>query len=96
MIETVVSMEMPVGERLLIQKNRIEPEHGTKGMARAVIVTGTHGDELEGQFICYELARIFTEGRHLLNGIIDLYPALNPMGIDCVSRMVPQDRKSGV
>ena len=47
MIETVVKAPLPVGEALVIQKNRIT---GTRPKShRLAIVTGTHGDELEGQ-----------------------------------------------
>ena len=57
MIETVASVELPVEEHLLIQKNRIEPEIKTGKEKRIAIVTGTHGDELEGQYVCCELNR---------------------------------------
>ena len=47
MIETVVKAPLPVGEALVIQKNRIAgADPKSHGLA---IVTGTHGDELEGQ-----------------------------------------------
>ena len=55
MIKTVASMELAVDEHLHIQKNRITPEVMTGNEKRIAIVTGTHGDELEGQFVCYEL-----------------------------------------
>ena len=55
MVETVVSMGLPVDERLEIKKNRLMPEETSDNMKRIGIVTGTHGDELEGQFVCYEL-----------------------------------------
>ena len=57
MIENVVSIELPVDEKLLIQKNRMEPLEMTGSEKRITIVTGTHGDELEGQFVCYEILR---------------------------------------
>ena len=91
MIETVFSSELPVAEHLLIQKNRIV---GT-GMAkdakgrRIAVVTGVHGDELEGQYVAYELARRLQEHPELLTGTIDIYPAINPLGINCIERSVP-------
>ena len=57
MVETVVSMELPVDEKLTIRKNRVMPAHPAGEEKRIAIVTGTHGDELEGQFVCYELLR---------------------------------------
>lgn len=91
MIETIVSMELPVGEHLTIVRNRIEPEKDNQSgnIGRIAIVTGLHGDELEGQYICYELIRRIQADKEKLTGIVDIYPALNPLGIDAVSRNVP-------
>lgn len=89
MIETVVSMELPVDEKLIIQKNRIMPVHPTGEEKRIAIVTGTHGDELEGQFVCYELLRRLKAEPGYLKGIVDIYPALNPLGIDSITRGIP-------
>ncbi len=56
---------------------------------RICIVTGIHGDELEGQYVCYELQRRIQEAPELLNGIVDIYPAINPLGIDSLTRGIP-------
>ncbi len=89
MVETVIKMELPVGEHLAIRKNRILPLEPTRQMRRIAIVSGIHGDELEGQYICYEIARRINERKEYLTGIVDIYPALNPMGIDMAHRSVP-------
>ena len=89
MVETVVSMELPVDEKLTIRKNRIMPAHPTGEEKRIAIVTGTHGDELEGQFVCYELLRRLRAEPGYLKGIVDVYPALNPLGIDSITRGIP-------
>lgn len=89
MIETVVSMGLPVDEKLQIRKNRIMPQHPTGKEKRIAIVTGTHGDELEGQFVCYELLRRLKAEPGYLKGIVDIYPALNPLGIDSITRGIP-------
>ncbi len=86
MIKTVVSTALPIDERLLIKKNVIS--HGS-GKKRICIVTGTHGDELEGQYVCFEMARLVQEHIELLDGTIEIYPALNPLGIDSITRGVP-------
>ena len=57
-------------------------------MKRICVITGTHGDELEGQYVCYELARRINAHPELLHGIVDIYPALNPLGIDSITRSV--------
>lgn len=86
MIKTIVNTELPLAERLLVQKNVIS--HGT-GKKRFCIVTGTHGDELEGQMVCYEMARIVQEQIENLDGTVEIYPALNPLGIDTIQRGIP-------
>ena len=88
MIQTVVKAGLPVDEVLRIRKNRIMPE-GSQTGKRISIVTGIHGDELEGQFVCYEIARRIKEHREYLHGTVDLYPALNPFGIDSITRGIP-------
>lgn len=89
MIETVVSEALPVDEHLIIQKNRVMPVHSSGKEKRVAIVTGTHGDELEGQFVCYELLRRIHAQPEYVKGIIDIYPALNPLGIDSITRGIP-------
>ena len=89
MTETVVAMKLPVDESLRIQKNRIMPAHPTGEEKRIAVVTGTHGDELEGQFVCYELLRRLKAEPERLRGIVDVYPALNPLGIDSITRGIP-------
>lgn len=88
MIQTVASIPLPVFENLVIQKNRLSPASGARGK-RISIVTGIHGDELEGQYVCYQLCRQIQEHPEYLQGTVDLYPALNPLGIDSVTRGIP-------
>ena len=61
MIETVAKTALYVNENLLIRRNRIQPEEGCEDRGRICVVTGAHGDELEGQFVCYELIRRINE-----------------------------------
>ena len=90
MVETVVSVDYPIDETLKIQKNRLIPTKGLRGDEKRIsIVTGTHGDELEGQYVCYALQRRIREHPECLTGIVDVYPALNPLGIDSITRGIP-------
>ena len=89
MLETVASCCLTVDEKVLIRKNRLEPKDPAEGQKRIAIVTGIHGDELEGQYVCYELIRRITRNLSDLNGIVDVYPMLNPLGADSVSRQIP-------
>lgn len=90
MIETIASVGLPVDETLRIQKNRFRPLAGSEDCGRRIsIVTGIHGDELEGQYVCYKLARLLTEHPEQLHGTVDIYPAMNPFGIDSITRGLP-------
>ena len=90
-IETspITSIELGVNERFQILRTRLQPSGPTHGLKRFSVVTGTHGDELEGQYVCYELIRRVRQHPEHLAGIIDVYPALNPLGIDSISRGIP-------
>lgn len=86
MIQNVTTLEMPVDEQFRIKKNHFRQGKSNK---RFCLVTGTHGDELEGQYVAYLFADLIRRKRDKLNGIIDIYPALNPLGIDSIQRGVP-------
>lgn len=90
MIKTIAKVALPVDEVLEIKKKRIQPDNGSRRkMKRVSIVTGIHGDELEGQYVAYELQRRIREHKECLHGIVDVYPAMNPLGIDSITRGIP-------
>ena len=89
MIETIATASLAVNENLNIQKRRIA---NGKSRKRLSLVTGTHGDELEGQYLAYMIGSYLNENIGHLDGIVDIYPALNPMGIDSITRGVPMGR----
>lgn len=89
MVKTVVSIGLAVDEKMIIRKNRIQPSELSGQEKRICIVTGLHGDELEGQYVCYELIKKITKNIEFLNGIVDIYPTLNPLGIDSIHRGMP-------
>jgi predicted deacylase len=86
MIKTIFSAGLPVDEKLHIQKNEIRGKADGK---RLCIVTGTHGDELEGQYVCYLLTDFLQRNTDKICGQVDVYPALNPLGIDSITRGFP-------
>lgn len=86
MVQNVTNLEMPIDEQFRIQKNHFRKGRGKK---RFCIVSGTHGDELEGQYVIYKIAEMVRKHPECLNGTIDIYPALNPLGIDSIQRGVP-------
>lgn len=87
MVQDVVRLKLPVGEELAIQKNVIKGEAGEG--KRICVITGTHGDELEGQAVAWQLGRILTERIGELKGSVEIYPSLNPMGISTIYRGIP-------
>lgn len=89
MIHEIVSLKMPVDESVVIKKNRLEPKNVDKNTKRFSIVTGTHGDELNGQYVCYQIIEKINAEPENLAGIVDVYPTINPLGIDTGSRGIP-------
>ena len=90
MVKTVFSIGLSTGENLVIKKNRLEGTGGCGKGKRVAVVSGIHGDELEGQYVCYEIVRRIKERPGLLDGTVDIYPALNPIGITVASRKIPK------
>lgn len=85
MIEDVVSLRLPVEETFRIRKNVIKNGEGK----RVCVVTGIHGDELEGQFVCFLLSQAIKKQIDKLHGTVEIYPAINPLGIDTIQRGIP-------
>ncbi len=86
-ITTVASVAMPVAEAWRVKRCRYAPEGASAG--RLCIATGIHGDEMMGQLIVFGVAKRIMKQPECLHGIVDIYPMLNPLGLDCGSRMVP-------
>lgn len=90
MVKKVFSIELSTGESLVIKKNRLEGTAPSAKKRRIAIVSGIHGDELEGQYVCYEVIRRIKEHPEYLTGVADIYPALNPLGIAVAERNIPR------
>lgn len=71
---------------MVVRKCRIG---GRRKGPRVALVTGIHGDELEGQFVSFELARRLKERPFDVRGTVDIYPALNPMGLSANTHGMP-------
>ena len=89
MEQTVTSISLAVHEKLELKKNRLSPLPGNDKGKRICVVTGVHGDELEGQYVLYLLNRKIQAHPELLTGTVDLYPAVNPLGINTIQRGIP-------
>jgi hypothetical protein len=87
--ETFFSLELPYRERLALERTVFEGGTGP----RLAVVSGIHGDELEGLYVCHRLAawlEALEKSRpEALLGALELYPALNPLGLDTLTRAVP-------
>ncbi len=89
MIEPVAIVNLMVEDALKIKKNRLMPDKARGDEPRIAIVSGIFGDELQGQYVCYELIRRIKENFDCLKGIVDVYPALNPLGLEAKTREIP-------
>ena len=87
-ISPVVSTMLPVDEKITIRKCRYSPSD-REPSGRICIATGIHGDELMGQLVVYNVAQKLSQYPNSLCGIVDIYPMLNPLGLDLTERMVP-------
>lgn len=88
--ETFFALELPYRERLALERTVFE---GSGAGPRVAIVAGIHGDELEGLYVCHRLAAwledLAKQQPDALLGQVELYPALNPLGLDTLRRSVP-------
>lgn len=89
-ISEVFSANLPVGEKFSIRKSRFESKNPHATPAKRIsIVSGIHGDELEGQYVIFLLAQWLEAHQDLLRGIVDIYPAVNSLGVDTITRSFP-------
>jgi hypothetical protein len=92
MLETWFTLNLPTREAVALQRQRFFPE-GMEGsfnrLKRLSLLSGIHGDELEGLYVCYRLASFLKENPRAIRGVIDIYPSLNPLGVNMTRRFVP-------
>lgn len=92
-IDVVTSAKLPVDETLNIKRCRYVPDNADnktmEKLPRICIVTGIHGDELEGQYTCYKISERLQQNPEYLQGVVDIYPGLNSLGIDSLTRGIP-------
>jgi uncharacterized protein len=88
-VETFFTIDMPYREAMEIRRTRFCGGDGP----RAAVVSGIHGDELEGLYVCHRLAAWLEEllrtNPQALLGTVELYPALNTLGLDTLTRGLP-------
>lgn len=88
-IETFFELAMPIGETLTLSKMEFAPSQGNGVTSTVSIVSGIHGDELDGLYITYLLKQFLHSNRSKLRGKVKLIPVMNPSGIDVSHRFWP-------
>ena len=87
--ETFFTIEMPFRERMEIRRSVFTGADGP----RVAVLAGLHGDELEGLYVCHRLIawleELLRSHPTALRGTIELYPALNTLGLDTLTRGLP-------
>jgi predicted deacylase len=87
--DDVLTLELPYRERLRLARTVFDGGDGPT----VAVVAGVHGDEIEGLYVCHRLAAWLEDVARTrpsgLRGRVELYPALNPLGLDTLQRTVP-------
>jgi predicted deacylase len=87
--ETFFTIEMPFRERMETRRTVFNGGDAP----RAVVIAGVHGDELEGLYVCHLLAAWLEEllrtSPASLLGSVELYPSVNTLGLDTLTRLLP-------
>lgn len=87
--ETYFTIDVPYCEQMESRRTVFAGGDGP----RVAILAGIHGDELEGLYVCHRLTvwleRLVRENPGALRGSVELYPAVNTLGLDTLTRGVP-------
>jgi len=87
--DTLFTLAMPLGLGSSVVRWRFETTLNPVGPL-VTVVTGLHGDELDGGYICYRLAHFLQNlpPGWQLKGRVELIPNANPLGINLSERFV--------
>jgi hypothetical protein len=87
--EDILTLRLAYRERLPLRRTVFAGGPGP----RVAVVAGIHGDELEGLYVTHRVARwlerLASERPDALTGRVELYPAVNPLGLDTLERAMP-------
>jgi predicted deacylase len=87
--ETFFTIDMPYRERMETRRTVFTGGNGP----RVAVVAGIHGDELEGLYVCHLLSawleNVWHTSPQSLLGCVELYPAVNTLGMDTLTRGLP-------
>ncbi|AGY59618.1 M14 family metallopeptidase [Gloeobacter kilaueensis] len=88
--QLVFALDLPFAQQIRLINHRFEPRWHT-GAQEVTILSGLHGDELDGGYICHLLSRFLQRlpaGWRLL-GAINVLPNANPLAGSLAERFVP-------
>lgn len=90
--QTLLSRTSPLGSSLNIVKQTFSANR-KKPVKRISFISGLHGDELEGLYLCHRLIlalRLFQEKHpEAFQGEVHIYPAANPAALNHGTRLWP-------
>ncbi len=100
MRSSIFTLDMPLDEEIVFHKWEFSPtEHqlpvvtAEEAGPRVTLITGIHGDEVNGPYIAWKLIRRFTEHpEDIVNGLVRIIPAANPFGLHLSSHAWPFDQ----
>ena len=91
-IQKISCYKIPSGQRVEILK-QFFPSSRKRPVKSVAFVSGLHGNELEGIYICYLLTKYLKELQksqpEAFLGEIHIYPAVNPQATDNATRLWP-------
>ena len=90
--QCIFSVKTPVGPPVEIIRHTFV-SHSPEPTKRVSLLTGLHGDELEGLYICHQLLQILQnleeQDALAFKGEINIYPAVNPQALETGTRLWP-------
>ncbi len=90
MIEEVFSAEIGFGEKIYLKKIHFPGKSGSK---RISLISGIHGDELEGLYILNLLIEFLKKNKESILNTIDIYPVVNTLALNSLNRYSPFYKK---
>lgn len=90
--DDLLTLRLAYRERIPLRRSVYTGGNGP----RVALVSGVHGDELEGLYLAHRLSAWLEAAEHrrpgTLRGTVEVYPAINPLGLDTLDREVPTHR----
>ena len=90
--QTLFARNSPLGAPIKVIKQTF-PAHRGKPVTRVSFLSGLHGDEMEGVYLCHRLIQALSHIQETepetLKGEVNIYPAANPPALNHGTRLWP-------